>query len=398
MKVLLADDSIAMRSVYRKVLDRIGQTAGTILEAKDGREVLAAFQNPDEPVDIIVYDWDLPGMDGLALMGQLKQAGLAGKVSVLFSVNRQQRALIPQAARLGACESIDRPFTEEIFEKKFRAMRPLSPQGGSSKSLRAVSSMPETDSGQPFLARIPEAMVDDLLKLADEREHFTGAVLLRAGQICDSLHIVMRGQVDLTSAGRSIRLIREGDLFGEFSFMMSEPSGYTATAKGPVHTASLSKARISDLLRKHPSLHNHISSLTARHKEVMTARATTIVQSDFKGTFDTMPFANVLQVLSIGRKTGVLGIRDEDLSGGIYLDNGEAVHAWTGDSEGEEAFYSLSAWTQAKFAFNSIRREEKRTLTKATITLLMEAMRRIEEKASSAPPSQDAGLESLFGQ
>ena len=396
MRILLADDSRAMRTLYRTVLDRIGHPSGTLFEAKEGREVLAALQNQDTPVDIIVFDWDLPGMDGPALMGQLKTLGLVGKVSVLFSVNRQQRALLPQAVRSGAAESIERPFTEEMFEKKFRALRPLSIRdGGSSKGLRAVPSMPETDQGQPFLARVPSAMVDDLLKLADEREHFTGAVLLRAGQICDSLHIVMRGQVELSSGGRTMRTTGEGDLFGEFSFMMSEPSGYTATAKTPVHTASLSKARIADLLRKHPSLHNHISSLTSRHKDVMTARATTIVQSDFKGTFDTMPFANVIQILSIGRKTGVLGIRQEELSGGIYLDNGEAVHAWTGDSEGEEAFYSLSGWTEAKFAFNSMRREERRTLTKATITLLMEAMRRIEEQAPSAPPSENAGLESL---
>jgi CheY-like chemotaxis protein len=53
---------------------------------------LAALQNQDAAVDIIVFDWDLPGMDGPALMGQLKNLGLAGKVSVLFSVNRQQRA------------------------------------------------------------------------------------------------------------------------------------------------------------------------------------------------------------------------------------------------------------------------------------------------------------------
>jgi CRP-like cAMP-binding protein len=206
----------------------------------------------------------------------------------------------------------------------------------------------------------------------------------------------MRGEVELSSAGRTIRVIKEGDLFGEFSFMMSEPSGYTATARTLVHTASLSKARIADVLRKHPSFHNQISSVMSRHKDVMTARATTIVQSDFKGTFDTMPFANVLQVLSIGRKTGVLGIRQEELSGGIYLDNGEAIHAWTDDSEGEEAFYALSGWVEGKFAFNSMRREERRTLTKATITLLMEAMRRIEENGPPAAASEDAGLESLF--
>src|SRR5205814_3015294 len=116
----------------------------------------------------------------------------------------------------------------------------------------------------------------------------------------------------------------------------------------------------------------------ARHQEALRERATTMTQSDFKGTFATMPFANVLQILNIGRKTGVLGVRHNERSGGIYLDNGEAVHAWTDDLEGEAAFYSLSGWMKAKFAFNSRRREERRTLTQPTITLLMEAMRRQE--------------------
>src|SRR5688572_15229321 len=106
MRILLADDSRAMRTVYRTVLERIGHPSGTILEAKEGREVLAAFQNQDAPVDMIVFDWDLPGLDGPALMSQLKKLGLSGQVSVLFSVSRQQRALLPQVARLGSCESI----------------------------------------------------------------------------------------------------------------------------------------------------------------------------------------------------------------------------------------------------------------------------------------------------
>src|SRR6185369_9879134 len=118
------------------------------------------------------------------------------------------------------------------------------------------------------------------------------------------------------------------------------------------------------------------------------------VQSDFKGTFDTMPFANVLQILNVGRKSGVLGIRDDELSGAIYLENGEAVHAWTDETEGEEAFYALSGWGKAKFAFNSMRREEKKTLKRPTLTLLMDAMRRLEE--NPPPASQDVGLDTLF--
>jgi CRP-like cAMP-binding protein len=253
----------------------------------------------------------------------------------------------------------------------------LSRKSESSNRLRTPPALPASlaDPGTPFLTRLPASAIDDLLKFGDERRHEPGSVLLETGQVCDALHIVTRGQVEIRIGGRLARVVGEGDPVGEFSFMMSEPSTYTARAKSAVLTASLSKARISDLLRRHPGLHEQFSSLLTRHQEVITARATTIVQSDFKGTFDTMPFANVIQILSVGRKTGVLGIRQDEISGGIYLDQGEAVHAWTDDVKGESAFYALASLTEAKFAFNSLRRENERTLSKPTITLLMEAMR-----------------------
>jgi CRP-like cAMP-binding protein/DNA-binding NarL/FixJ family response regulator len=398
MKILLADDSPAMRTLFRGVLEKLGHASTDIVEAKDGREALAAFRNPLDSVDVIVFDWDLPGLDGLGLMGQLKNMGLNEKVSVLLSVNRQQRALLPQVTKQGLCESIDRPFTEEMFEKKFRSVSKAAKlkQAESSKKITPVAPKLQTESAMPFLLRLPSAMIDDILKVADARRYESGAILLRAGQVSDALQIVTQGEVEVLtgSAGAPLRTIKDGDPFGEFSFMMSEPSLNTVRAKGVVLTASLSRTRLSELLRKHPSLDKHLSTLMGRHKEVMTARATTIVQSDFKGTFDTMPFANVIQILNVGRKSGVLGIRDDELSGAIYLENGEAVHAWTDEVEGEEAFYTLSGWTKAKFAFNSMRREEKKSLKRPTLTLLMDAMRRLEE--NPPPASEDVGLDSLF--
>ncbi|HVE43185.1 MAG TPA: DUF4388 domain-containing protein [Planctomycetota bacterium] len=386
MKILLADDSPAMRAVFRKALEKLGHSPKDIVEAQEAREVLRAFQNLFNPVDLVIFDWDLPGMDGLGLLAHLKSLGLTETVTVLLSVNRQQRALLPQVAKLGPCEAIDRPFTEEQCEEKLQSMGKVVAvrKGESSKKLRVVPNLPEPDSSMPFLVRLPAAVIDDLLKLADERQHEAGALVLKTGQVCDSLHIVTRGQVEILAEGKPTRIVAEGDPVGEFSFMMSEPSTYTAKARTVVLTASLSKARIADLLRRHPGLDRHFSSLMGRHKEVMSARATTIVQSDFKGTFDTMPFANVLQILNVGRKSGVLGIRLGEHSGGIYLDNGEAVHAWTDDATGELAFYALSGWAQARFAFSSIRREDQRTLGKPTMTLLLEAMRRQEETPPGA--------------
>jgi two-component system chemotaxis response regulator CheY len=388
-----------MRTMFRTVLEKLGHAGRDIVEAKEGREVLRALQSP---VDLVIFDWDLPGMDGLGLMSQLKQQGRSENVSVLLSVNRQQRALLSQAARLGPCDAIDRPFSEEKCEAKLRSMGKAieGKRADSSLRLGPVPPLPapmlEADSGLPFLVRLPSAVTGDLLKLADERRYEAGAVLLKSGQVCNALHIVVRGQVELWSGGRVARVVGEGDPFGELSYMMSEPATYTAQAKTAVQTASLSRARISQLLGKHPALDQHFSSLMARHKEAMSARATTIVQSDFKGTFDTMPFANVIQILNVGRKSGVLGIRQGELSGGIYLDQGEAVHAWTEDSKGEAAFYAMSGWGKAKFAFNSIRREAERTLSKPTLTLLLAAMRQFEDATPSPAASPDASLDELF--
>ena len=399
MKVLLADDSPAMRAVFRKALEKLGYMGRDILDVQSGPEVLGALQNPSVPIDLIIFDWDLPGMDGLALMEHLKSIGLSETVSVLLSVNRQQRNLLPRAFALGPCDSIDRPFSEETCEAKLRSMGKVVEvkQAESSRRLRILPVATEpADTGMPFLVLLPAVVIDDLLKLAEERPHAAGAVLLKAGQVCDSLRIVTRGQVDLVTAGKTVRTVGEGDPFGEFSFMMAEPCTYTAQAKTQGITASLSKARISDLIRKHPGLDKQFSSLMARHQEVLSARAAIISKSDFKGSFGTMPFSNVVQILNIGRKSGVLSITLGDQSGGLVLENGEAVHAWTNHSTGELAFYTLSGWAKATFGFSSSRRDDQRTLRSSTMSLLMEAMRRLEGKPAGSSPSPDVGLDQLF--
>jgi CRP-like cAMP-binding protein len=398
MKILLADDSPGMRSVFRKALEKLGHLGRDILDVQSGPEVLDALQNSSVPIDLIIFDWDLPGMDGLALMGHLKTFGLTETTSVLLSVNRQQRPLLSRAFALGPCDSIDRPFTEETCEQKLRSMGKVVEvkQAESSRRLRVLPMVSEpVDTGLPFMVLLPAVVIDDLLKTAVERPYQAGTILLKSGQVCDALYIVTRGQVDLITGGKTIRTVGEGDPFGEFSFMMSEPSTYTARAKTPVLAAALSKAGIADLIRKHPGLDKQFSSLMGRYQEVLSGRAAIISKSDFKGTFDTMCFSNVLQVLNIGRKTGVLSLKFGDQAGGLYLENGEAVHAWTDHSTGELAFYTLSGWAKATFNFSSSRRMDERSLRASTMTMLLEAMRRLEENpgAGAAP---EEGLDQLF--
>jgi Signal transduction histidine kinase len=64
--VLLADDDAAFRGVLRGLLDGL---AGRVLEAGDGREALALLAQ--DPVDLVLADMRMPGMDGSALLARL---------------------------------------------------------------------------------------------------------------------------------------------------------------------------------------------------------------------------------------------------------------------------------------------------------------------------------------
>jgi len=67
--VLLADDDAAFRGVLKGLLDGL---ADRVVEAGDGREALALIAA--DPVDLVLADMRMPGMDGSALLGRLPAA------------------------------------------------------------------------------------------------------------------------------------------------------------------------------------------------------------------------------------------------------------------------------------------------------------------------------------
>ena len=77
MKILIADDDPVARAVLRQALRRLGHE---VVEAEDGTQALKLLEA--DPVRVIVSDWTMPGLDGLALCRAIR--GRVGADYVYF--------------------------------------------------------------------------------------------------------------------------------------------------------------------------------------------------------------------------------------------------------------------------------------------------------------------------
>lgn len=66
--ILVVDDHSHMRSLYRRVLESAGYT---VTEACDGVEALQSLETRD--FDLVITDWEMPGMGGEELISELSE-------------------------------------------------------------------------------------------------------------------------------------------------------------------------------------------------------------------------------------------------------------------------------------------------------------------------------------
>src|ERR1700760_2432747 len=103
---LIVDDS----KIVRKVIHRIVEVLGfTILEAENGQE--AVDQVKKTPVDVIILDWNMPGMDGMECMKTIRaDPSIVVQPKIIFCTTENEFDKIQQAIINGADEYVMKPF------------------------------------------------------------------------------------------------------------------------------------------------------------------------------------------------------------------------------------------------------------------------------------------------
>jgi two-component system chemotaxis response regulator CheY len=113
VKILIADDSRVMRKIVVRTLRQAGYTGHQILEAGSGDEALDLARR--ESPDLILSDWNMPGLNGIDMLGKLRAAG--STVPFGFVTSEGSPEMRQRAESAGALFLIAKPFTPESFHE-----------------------------------------------------------------------------------------------------------------------------------------------------------------------------------------------------------------------------------------------------------------------------------------
>jgi hypothetical protein len=97
------------------------------------------------------------------------------------------------------------------------------------------------------------------------------------------------------------------------------------------------------------------------------------------GNLEDFPLADVLQLINMGSRTGLLSISNADVTAKIWFERGQAVHAEVGDMEGEKAVYETFNWREGRFTFDTDAVTQLKSIDLDCQNLIMEAVRRLDE-------------------
>jgi two-component system chemotaxis response regulator CheY len=117
-KVLVVDDQLTMREVTRLALQEMG--VRLIIDAENGDD---AFKKATtQPLDMIISDFNMPGMDGLGLLRAVRGHPAVRKLPFILVTGRGDNALVVSAAQAGVNNYIVKPFTAEMLREKVEAV------------------------------------------------------------------------------------------------------------------------------------------------------------------------------------------------------------------------------------------------------------------------------------
>jgi CheY-like chemotaxis protein len=109
MKILVAEDDMTSRFMIQAFLEKWGYE---VVCVDDGVEAWAALQMPEAP-QLAIFDWMMPGMDGLSLCRKLRDQKRQDPLYIILLTTKGDRNDIIEGLEAGADDYVTKPFDPE---------------------------------------------------------------------------------------------------------------------------------------------------------------------------------------------------------------------------------------------------------------------------------------------
>jgi two-component system chemotaxis response regulator CheY len=113
-RFLVVDDFSTMRRIVRNLLKELGYT--NVDEAEDGQMALSKLRS--EQFNFVITDWNMPVMDGLTMLQNIRADSALSKMPVLMVTAEAKKENIIAAAQAGANGYVVKPFTAATLDEK----------------------------------------------------------------------------------------------------------------------------------------------------------------------------------------------------------------------------------------------------------------------------------------
>ncbi|WP_153099095.1 chemotaxis response regulator CheY [Paraburkholderia hayleyella] len=127
MKILVVDDFPTMRRIVRNLLKELGYS--NVDEAEDGHAALTRLRSGD--FDFVISDWNMPNLDGLAMLQAIRADAKLMHLPVLMVTAEAKKENIIAAAQAGANGYVVKPFTAATLDEKLNKIVEKMAKAGS---------------------------------------------------------------------------------------------------------------------------------------------------------------------------------------------------------------------------------------------------------------------------
>jgi len=125
MKILIVDDSITIRRIIANALKTVGFPE--TVEAVNGKDALEKLTS--NKIDFIITDWNMPEMNGLDLIKEVRANPLYSSMPILMITTRGTERDVVEALQAKVNSYIMKPFTPQELKEKIEGILKTVPVG-----------------------------------------------------------------------------------------------------------------------------------------------------------------------------------------------------------------------------------------------------------------------------